>query len=225
MKIIRDIRLYRCEQLNVHGFPSLEDFADRALTASVYRIAMKLREQGFSMGEFDHLYLVFTPGPSEGKIRLSEKVDRYHPWYRICFVQVSEDSYAHLHEAEYAASVMEALRNALITLFTSESFPEAQICSCIQQALEQGEGMLIRFKEKQTTRRRAQVLLRYRDTCRYWPLLRVYDAEGELLLEQELPEALTLDAYGDILLSSSKITIRPRRNAFTEDMEAMTFEY
>lgn len=225
MRTIADIRLYRSETVNEYGAPSLEDFAGHALTASVHRIAMKLREQGFSLGEFDHLYLIFTPDQPEGTISLSDTVDRYHPWYRLCYVHTSEEDYARLHEAEACEYVINALGRVLTSLFSNNSFSEKQILACIQHALEHGEQMQVRFKEKQTATRKAEVFLRYLDACRYWPLLCVHDAEGALLLEQDLPETLMLDAYGEILLSRKKVTIKPRRNAFTENMSPMVFEY
>ena len=58
---IKDIRLYKGEQHSDSSAYSLCLFADKNLTATVFRIAMKLREQGFSMGDYDHLYIVFMP--------------------------------------------------------------------------------------------------------------------------------------------------------------------
>lgn len=63
---IKDLRLYRGDQISESEAYSLCLFADKKLTATVFRIAMKLREQGFSMGDYDHLYFEM---PCSGKAR------------------------------------------------------------------------------------------------------------------------------------------------------------
>ena len=52
---------------------------------------MKLRENEFSLGEFDHLYVNFTTSAINGTMNLSDKVDKYHPWYRYCHVHVEKE--------------------------------------------------------------------------------------------------------------------------------------
>lgn len=102
---------------------------------------------------------------------------------------------------------------------------EACILSCVQQAVEQGENMLMKFKEKISTNRKAIVFLRCLDSCKFHPLLRVYDAEDNLLLEKNLPETILLDYLGDIQVSSKRVTIKPRKNAFTVQVTPLVFEY
>ena len=82
--------------------------------------------------------------------------------------------------------------------------------------------MLMKFKEKKTSKNRAVIYLRYLDNCRYFPLLRIFDLEDTLLLEKDLPETNNLDAYGEIQLSGKKITIKPRKNCFAGNLEPIT---
>ena len=51
--------------------------------------------------------------------------------------------------------------------------------------------------------------------------------EAKLLLEADLPEAMDLDYIGEIQVSSKKITIRTRKNAYTTalKLEPIIFEY
>ena len=56
-------------------------------------------------------------------------------------------------------------------------------------------------------------------------MLQVFDMDDHLLFETDLPQALTLDYLGDIQLSAKKVTIKPRKNAFTTRMEPLVFEY
>ena len=85
--------------------------------------------------------------------------------------------------------------------------------------------MLMKFKEKVSTNRRAVIFLRLLDCCKFHPLLRVYDHEENLLFEKDLPEAVTLDYLGEIQLSAKRVTIKPRKNAFTTQMSPLAFEY
>lgn len=85
--------------------------------------------------------------------------------------------------------------------------------------------MLMKFKEKISTNRKAIVFLRCLDSCKFHPLLRVYDAEDNLLLEKNLPETILLDYLGDIQVSSKRVTIKPRKNAFTAQVTPLVFEY
>jgi hypothetical protein len=53
----------------------------------------------------------------------------------------------------------------------------------------------------------------------------VYDAEDNLLFEKDLPEAVMLDYLGDIQVSPKRVTIKPRKNAFTAQVAPLVFEY
>lgn len=224
-RIIADIRLYKSDSKNDFGGYNTISFADKKLNAIVQRVVMKLRENGFSLGEFDHLYINFTTCDTAESMMLSDKVDRYFPWYRDCVVRVERDFYQKLGSTEANDGVVHRIRTVLVAFFSTEDFDGSRIRSCVQQAVEQGEEMLMKFKEKVSTKRKAVVFLRYLDTCRFYPLLRVYDAEDTLLFEKDLPETLTLDCMGDIQLTTKRVTIKPRKNAFTAQSTAMVFEY
>ena len=225
MKIIQDIRLYRSEQRSENGVLLTNAFASKELNAIIHRIVMKLRESEFSLGEFDHLYVNFTTCDTPQRIMLSENVDRYHPWYRDCSVRIGEELYQRLGTPETYLHIVGMIGEVLTEYFAAEDFDGQKIRSCIAEAWEQGEQMLMVFKMKITAKRKAVIYLRYLDSCRYRPLLRVYDPEEQLLLERDLPQMLTLDALGEIQLSMKKVTIKPRKNAFTEKWKPIVFEY
>ena len=186
---------------------------------------MKLRENDFSLGDFDHLYINFTPCDMDGEMRLSDDVDRYHTWFRNCYVPVETELYNNLRLPESYDSIVHWVSTVLITYFPTKEFDEARILSCIREAAAQGEEMVMKFKEKISTKRKAVIFLRYLDTCKFYPLLRVYDTEDNLLFERNLPEALTLDYLGEIQVSTKRVTIKPRKNAFTTDNTPLVFEY
>lgn len=224
-KIIKDIRLYKSESQNEYGTYVTNSFADKKLIAITQRVVMKLRENEFSLGEFDHLYINFTTCDMAEEMNLSNEVDRYHPWYRFCSVHIEKDVYDKLGTPETYDDIIHWISTIFVTYFTTEDFDESLILSCVQQAVEQGEKMLMKFKEKVNTKRKAVIFLRYLDTCSFYPLLRVYDTEDNLLLEKDLPKTLMLDYLGDIQISAKRITIKPRKNAFTTQKNALVFEY
>jgi len=214
-KIIQDIRLFKSDsQLGI-----------KKLNAMVKRVVMKLRENEFSLGEFDHLYINFVPREEAPEMILSDNVDRYHPWYRYCTVPAEPDFYNRLGSPETYDAIIHRIGAVLVRYFASEDFDADRILCCVRQAAEAGEKMEMKFREKVSAKRKAVIFLRYLDTCRFLPLLRVYDTEDRLLLEKDLPETLTLDCLGEIQLSSKRVTIKPRKNAFTARMEPMVFEY
>ena len=224
-KIISDIRLYKSESRNEYDIYATEPFADKKLNAIVQRVVMKLRENEFSLGNFDHLYVNFTTCETIEAMSLSDKVDKYHPWYRYFLIHIEKDTYNKLNFSESHDFIIKILSNILVTYFSSQEFDQTRILSCIQQAVEQGESMLMKFKEKVSATRKAVIFLRFLDTCKFHPLLRVYDTEDKLLLEKDLPETIILDYLGDIQVSTKKVTIKPRKNAYTTHNDPLIFEY
>ena len=225
MKVIKDIRLYKSEEKNEYGNPIATSFADKKLNAVIHRIVMKLRENGFSLGDFDHLYINFVTFDITEKIYLSEEIDRYHPWYRNCFINIEKELYDSIGELDTYDFIINAIVDVLTTYFVTEEFDSKCIKYCISHAVEQGENMLMRFKEKKSTKRKAIVFLRYLDDCVYYPLLRVYDLDNNMLFEKDLPKTLTLDCFGEIQVSTKRIKIKSRKNAFSDFKKEMIFEY
>ena len=224
-KIIADIRLFKSDSQNEYGGYNTESFGDKKLNAIVHRIVMKLREENFSFGNFDHLYINFTICDVSENIKLSDNVDRYHPWYRYCDIHIDDKSFQKLGNSEALDDIIHWLSTVLVTCFSSETFNESDILSCIHQAVEQGENMAMEFKEKITAKRKAVIYLRFLDSCKYYPLLKVFDKEDNLLFKTDLPKTIELDYLGNIQVSEKRVTIKPRKNALTTNINPMIFDY
>ena len=220
MKVIQDIRLFE----DTDGVLKSRQFADRPLLANVQRIVMKLRENGFSLGEFHHLYVDLTTRQLSAPMEMDENIDIYAPWYRYVYVQISEEMHGRLNDPDSREEILSIVKDVLTGLFATESFDRVRILSCIEEA-KLGEQMLMKFKEKTTSTRRAVLYLRFLDTCRFWPLIRVYDPEGALLAERDMPPMITLDALGEIQVSRNKVTVKPRKSSYTTNMEPFVFTY
>jgi len=223
MAIIQDIRIYRCMVENVTGV-NPEGFFNPKLCAVTRRICMKLREKEFSMGDFHHLYINLTTCLEEGTVKPANKEpDRYFPWYRYYDVGISQELYNILESEECIQSVEELLEKVLKSQFSTAEFNECKISDCVSEAVTQGEDMLMKFKEKITSKGKAVLYLRYLDNGRYFPLLKVFDADKNLILEKDLPESQTLDNFGQISLTSKKVTISPRKNSRSEFYEKIEY--
>ena len=216
MAIISDIRIYRSNKENVSGY-NPEGFACKELNIIIHRIVMKLRESGFSLGEFDHLYINFTTCPVEGGIAMAKKpVDKYFPWYRYYDVEVSREFWDVLEEPGCIEGVIKLVEQTLVQCFCTTEEQAESVRTCVKDAVTNGEKMTMKFKEKTGTGNRAVLYLRYLDDGSYFPLLKVFDLNGEPILEQDLQITRSLDDFGEIQLSSQKVTIKPRKNAATK---------
>ncbi|MDE5866112.1 MAG: hypothetical protein K2H31_05880 [Lachnospiraceae bacterium] len=226
LKIISDIRVYKSDVENIDGNSLPIVVEDKTLNVITTRIVMKLRENKFSLGEFDQLYINFTTCPVDREIAMSKRsIDRYHPWYRYYDVNISDGMFSVLGSTEIRNEVIELIKNVLVQNFVSVDFDEKKINSCFAQALGQDESMLMKFKEKVSAKRKAILYLRYLDNCRYLPLLRILDMEDRILFETDLPEMLDLSCLGDIQLSNKKVTVKPRKNTYTKTAQPLSFEY
>lgn len=225
-KIISDIRVYKSTVPNVDGNPLPEDIDNRPLHIALHRIAMKLRENEFSLGDYDHLYLNFTTCRQSGEISPAERSkDPYHPWYRYYDIGVDEAFWDSLEKEDGLDGIIRTVAHALTK--AAHFVPEANelINACVDLAVGQKEQMLMQFKIKETEKRKAVVYLRYLDSGEYFPLLCVYDADGHILLRRDLEVCRELSAFGRMRLSGRRVTILPRENAFSCHLEPITFEY
>lgn len=225
-KIISDIRVYKSVVDNIDGNSMPASLGNKPLNITVQRIVMKLRENGFSLGAFDHLYINLTTCIEPGQIQQAKRsVDRHHPWYRYYDVGIKPELFDVLGSEAAIGSVVEKVEQVLIASFSADKATEQMIQASVKEAVELGPDMLMRFKEKKSAKCTAILYLRQLDNVKYKPLLCVYDLEGKELLREDLPETLELNAFGEILLSSKKVTIKPRKNFFTRDMEPITFVF
>ena len=184
---------------------------------------MKLREQRFSLGAYDHLYLNFTTCLEAGTMcPASRSVDPYHDWYRFYDIGVSQTFYDALDSDQGLGCIIERLHVLLNSFFTSGN--DCAISECILEAVSKGEQLMVLYKTKQATQLCASIYLQYLDSGKYVPHLYVRNANQEVLLYKKLEAALDLHAIGQIQLSSKRVTIKPRKNSFTQKRPQVTFE-
>lgn len=224
MRVLRDIRLFTSQVPNKDGEPLPTAIGNKLLNVQVHRIVMKLRESGFSCGDFDHLYLNFTTCPVEGGMAPSRRsVDKSHSWYRYYDVEVTQQVWEQADSVQAEEQLLVLAEKVLTQFFSRPEFDAEKIHRCVKEAISQKETMLMKFKEKRSAKGSAVIYLRYLDSGRYRPLLRVTGTSGDLRLEEDLPDMITLDALGEIVLTTKQVAIKPRKNAYTGTLNTISF--
>ena len=225
-KVISDIRVYKSNVPNIIGNALPSDIYNKRLNIVLHRIVMKLRENHFSLGEFDHLYINFTTCLDKNFITPSQRgCDPYHPWYRYYDFGVNEAFYNELDFEQSTESIILLVRELLLKHFAIDEVTQKIVKSSTDDAVSKKADMLMRYKIKETANRKAILYLRYLDCGEYYPLLCVYDTEGNELLKKNLPICTDLNPYGTIILSNKKVTIKPKSNAFVRESKPISFEF
>jgi len=226
MSNIRDIRVFKSEKVNSEGVFVTESFSNKKLNVITSRIAMKLNGENFSLGDFNHLYINFTTCLNEGEIKLSKrKIIREFSWQRYYDVGVTKEVYNHLDSGEYNELLLSFIEKTLLQYFAPDEETELKIKRNVAIVLEEGEKTLIFYKEKQAAKTKAVIYLRYLDNAHFYPLLCVYDNEGYEIFRHDFPENRETLNLGEILLSSKKVTVKPKKNYFARELESVTFEF
>ena len=132
MKVISDIRIYRSMIENIDGNSLPSGFDNKLLHITLHRIAMKLREKGFSLGDFDHLYINMTTCPVDDKISMAKRtIDRYHPFYRFYDAEVSQEFLDSLTDLQCVETVGKIIETVLVKYFCTTVMEEELVHSCI----------------------------------------------------------------------------------------------
>lgn len=219
-KLISDIRLFVSHVPNEDGRPLPDDFGDRMLTLRLRRIAMKLRERAFSLGDFDHLYVNLTPCLPDGVIQPARRSgSRETAWLRYVDIGLNEAQLGAADEAALTPLIERCL------LLHAQDDPARESIRIAIAASAEGENMLMRFKEQETGGVSAVVYLRLLDSGLYHPLLRVTGPDGQTILQTDLQPCFELHALGAIRLTRSAVTIMPRKNAFTANLAPLRFPF
>jgi len=222
-KPISDIRLYQSDIENIDGNSLPKEFAPKAFNIVITRIVMKLRENNFSLGDFDHLYVNFTTCLKSGHILPSKRsIDIYHKWYRYYDVGVSEEEYRMLTTKKAIDFIVERVKQLLETHFNFDG--NCAVATCIDEVINKGEDMLMLYKSKKTSARKVNIYLQLLDNGVYCPNLFVYDQNEKLMLHQKLPCTLDLMSLGEIQLSNKKVVVKPRKNSLASKLKPIVFE-
>lgn len=228
MKLIKDIRLFRSAVDNIDYNPGPSTFNEGHANIVLARLVMKLRENNFSLGDFDHLSINYTPCIPDHEYRPARcSVDRYHPWHRCYDIGIQNKEYDQLeykNDEWFVSSVV----NVLIAYFCPTDDMKLMVKNSADEVLKLGVDLTYLYKMKQGKGVKAEVYLRLLDNHDFAPYLIVKDACDSVLLKKDLPQMRPYDMplhFGTIQLSRSKITIKPRTSVFAQGIKPIVFEY
>lgn len=222
---IRDIRIFSSKFPNDDRSPLPEGFSNKHLFVIIRRIVLKLRENHFSLGDYDHFYLNFTSCIDEGEILPAPRTtSAEESFFRFFDVGIAKQKYSVIEDPGSEPFVLEKLEEALIRYGCADEQEEAAVRESIRAAVEQGESMLMLYKTKTFENITAKLYLRFLDSARYYPLLRVFRGE-ELILEKNLSPMYNLTSLGEIRLAEDRISIYPRQTVKAASFLPMNFDF
>ncbi|MCA8959632.1 MAG: hypothetical protein KDC38_03930 [Planctomycetes bacterium] len=219
-KLILDIRYYESEVENVSGESTPDDlgkvYSFPHSTGPIgARIARKLRELGFSVGDFDHLYFNFTPLLPHGQCRLSSRiVDR-----RVRYIDFGADPRRinRLGAVKKEAFVIASTFAALRSIVAKKKRQLTRIDEVERLIHEHGSETEIMHKVKETKRYSVitsyQICPKGRQSIGFVTLVDKESGQsfkGKFARLQHYEDVFFL--VGAISVSDGWITLKPRRS-------------
>ena len=233
MDLIRDIRLFEKLEPDVSGtsLPSymrgLYGFDDMDMQDIIQRLLFSLRHEGFTLGSFDHLYMNYTPSLPHGEVRLNQRGrDPYFPWYRFTDAGCDIDIFRAMSMEEQRRFLSETIRKA-VRLHADEA-NIAIFDRCYERVMELGADLEIPYKEKTGEHLRITVSTTIDDETQYHPIVRIFDKEDKLLLEEQLKSCgreSFLAQFGTITLGKRTVRIEPRKSDFLRGQKVRQLKY
>ena len=225
MNLMKDIRLFESNEPNESGFslPSyigkLYAFDSTECQPVIDRLLLLLRQKGFSLGEFDHLYLNFTTQLLHGEIVISNRIDRYHKWYRFVDAGCDVQQFNRWEFSQKREFVLSSIRRA-IGLFTDAESVKI-VDDCFEEVLRYGAELAIRYKEKQGDPHTVRILVKITDDLDFIPIVRVLD--GDTLIREVVFPPYSRDPFvlqfGTISVGKKSVRITPRKSYDAEYYE------
>lgn len=218
MKLIKDIRLYADHDSTRERSGTNYQYDFKLCLKVIQRLLFLLRHRGFGFGEFDHLYVNFTPCLPHGEVQdVNRHTIEKFAWMHYVDVGCNLDLFNSWELEKKTAFVLESVRKAALL-----KAPEEQcelFADTFAEVMEQGEKLLLPYKVKENENYRVEILLRITDELDFLPMIRVTDREGAPVTE------VSLRAYGrndfitqisTISIGKRSVRINPRKNWDTD---------
>ena len=229
MNLIKDIRLFESEgpaasatyMRGLYGFDGMD------MQDILQRLLFLLRHEGFSLGDFDHLYMNYTTSLPHGQVRRDSRGrDPYFPWFRFVDCGCDREIFGAMTMEDQRRFLTEAIRKA-VRLHADEANC-AIFDSCYAKVMELGADLEIPYKEKSGEHLRITVSTTIDDETQYHPIVRIFDKEDKLLLEEQLKSCgreSFLAQFGTISLGKRTVRIEPRKSDFLRGQKVGQLKY
>lgn len=184
----------------------------------IQRLLFLLRHRGFGFGDFDHLYVNFTPCVPHGEVRdVNRYTIREFAWLHYVDVGCDVDLFNSWELKEKTAFVLEGIKKAALLKAPEES--RQLLADTFEEVLEQGEYLLLPYRQKENENFRVEVFTCISDEVDFLPLIRVSDRKGDVVAEQRL-RAYGRDEFisqiGTITIGKHSVRIANRKNWYAD---------
>ena len=222
MNLIQDIRFF-----SEHPDPILAKYHIHGMKDILQRLLFLLRHEGFTFGDFDHLYMNYTPSLPHGEVRRSQRpIDRYHPWLRYVDAGCVIDAFASMTVSEQQRFLTQTIQKAVHLHADEEN--RVIFDRCYQLVMHLGPALEIPYKEKSGEHLRITVSTTIDDDARFHPIVRIFDKGDQLLLEEHLKSCgreSFLAQFGTITLGKRTVRIEPRKSDFLRGQKVGQLKY
>lgn len=202
-KKIVDIRLFSSDRPNINGQPLPNNLPNRAAAVFAQRVAKKLWEAGFVLGDYTHLYIDYNASCT--KNGFAARSDAYHRWYRFYEYGIDGD----LTDAPLSFFA-DSMKSILVKEYAGIN--NVDIASVVDGVLREGENTEIEYKRTINGEYAAVITIRIADSGAYLPKVTVY-RHGAVLATQCLPPSYDTQALGRMILTKHQLTVAPKNSA------------
>lgn len=191
------------------------------------KLALLLREKGFTLMDFERLTIVLSEAVPEGAIVFSERIT--DKWMRYVDYGMKAAAINNMTPEEQDNTLLEAAQRVLRELFVDTAEKAAMLEEAVEAIKTYDEEIDIVYQAKQDKIVRVESIVTiYKDGhCRL--RAKVTDLSGQLLTEQELCQGdnlqQTLQYSGTILIRKNRVVIKPINNVTTKELQPIEIPF
>lgn len=183
------------------------DIPDGKTQRLAHRLLLKLKEHEFDIGGGkDAIAVYFKEESNHTYLTLHNS----QKWVAEHIVDVTLDV---LERIDKEPDVVAEKLEEILSLYATENCTCEMIHEWIRETLEKQEKMECVLQEKKYYGRKAVLSIRYLDTKEYLPIIRVYDTDNSLVLEDRLPCVKYLSVLDVMEFTSGRVTVRSKKRA------------
>ncbi len=223
LKLIEDIRLFESDVDNIDGNPNPTDFGQlyqynyRDWADISTRYLFKLREIGFSMPDFTHIYLNLTPLLRDGETRLAARArDPYHPFFHYVDVGLTVDRFNALSQRDKSRLLLDAAVRVLQRHFCPSEAQRIAVEHCAAFIREQGAEAPIIYKHKENGDDCVDIVMKVINYNAFRPSVRIRRGSQPpvvYVFDKTLDRCGLLARFGSITIHKQSVVIHARRTS------------
>ena len=224
-KQIKDIRYFESNSANITGNSLPTHIGEifelpKAYPAVGQKFALMLRERGFTLSDYDHLYIDLSTYLAPGECVMSDRITE--KWLRYADYGLDPEVVNNLSDDDKLKLLNEITKEVLLN-FCAKNDEDREMIETISDIIGHGgDAIDIVYQEKNDKAVNVKVILNilHDGQCRLFVVIE--DLEGQQLLREQIALAEDLSEAmqyaGTILIRKNRVVIKPRNNVFTKDL-------